>query len=155
MQKLGLDMSWVVHRRFGIPLRDGLESGSDIQPGCLSVIVVATASHPMKATKRRMPNQWARPDYIVHEPRLRTCYESLFLKYELLTTVPWRRSYMVSPAPKNFSATVRAVESEIREVSGLFQLSKHFTGEGTVPHEKPLVRLTPARTVESRTASKA
>jgi len=59
------------------------------------------------------------------------------LKYGLLTAVPCIISKTVSPTPRNFSATDRAVGSDIFEASG----------------EKPLERLRPAITVETKTAS--
>lgn len=78
-----------------------------------------------------------------------------FLKYGLFTAVACIMSKIVSPTPKNFSATERTVGSGMADASGLeedmYELRRQDLGGRT--DVKPLERLTPATTVESRTAS--
>jgi hypothetical protein len=76
------------------------------------------------------------------------------LKYELLTAVPCIMSKTVSPTPRNFSAMDRAVGSDIFEASGLSAMSEsNLYPKQDYTDEKPLERLTPAITVETKTAS--
>ena len=76
------------------------------------------------------------------------------LKYWLFTAVPCSNSNTVSPTPKKLSVTERMVGSDILEVSGLTMAREDGPDtEKEDSHVKPLERLTPANTVDNRTAS--